>query len=44
VGTPWGGGTVFIDNVYFYKTSQVKLPIKFDQEENLQLLVEQVTH
>ena len=33
VGTPWGGGTVFIDNVYFYKTSQVKLPIKFDQEE-----------
>jgi hypothetical protein len=33
VGTPWAGGSVFIDNVYFYKASEVKLPIRFDQEE-----------
>ena len=26
-------GTVFIDNVYFYKASEVKLPIRFNQEE-----------
>ena len=33
VGTPWGGGSVFVDNVYFYKASEVKLPIRFNQEE-----------
>ena len=33
VGTPWAGGTAFIDNVYFYKASEVKLPIRFNQEE-----------
>jgi hypothetical protein len=33
VGTPWAAGSVFIDNVYFYKASEVKLPIRFDQEE-----------
>ena len=32
-GTPWAGGSVFIDNVYFYKASEVKLPIRFNQEE-----------
>jgi len=26
--------TLFIDNLYFYKSSPVKLPVKFDQEEN----------
>jgi hypothetical protein len=31
---PWGVNTVFIDNIYFYKASEVKLPIRFDQEEN----------
>jgi hypothetical protein len=30
---PWGVNTVFIDNIYFYKASEVKLPIRFDQEE-----------
>ena len=30
---PWAQGSVFIDNVYFYKASEVKLPIRFDQEE-----------
>jgi hypothetical protein len=34
VGTPWATGSVFIDNVYFYKASEVKLPIRFNQEEN----------
>ena len=34
VGTPWAAGSVFIDNVYFYKASEVKLPIRFNQEEN----------
>ena len=29
----WGTKTVFIDNIYFYKASEVKLPIRFDQEE-----------
>ena len=29
----WGNNTVFIDNIYFYKASEVKLPIRFDQEE-----------
>ena len=33
VGTPWAAGSVFIDNVYFYKASEVKLPIRFNQEE-----------
>ena len=32
VGTPWAAGSVFIDNVYFYKASELKLPIRFDQE------------
>ena len=32
-GTPWAAGSVFIDNVYFYKASEVKLPIRFNQEE-----------
>ena len=36
VGTPWGGGSVFIDNVYFYKASEVKLPIRFSQEEKFE--------
>ena len=36
VGSPWnagGFGTIFIDNLYFYKNSEVKLPIKFDEAE-----------
>ena len=36
VGSPWNGngfGTVFLDNIYFYKKSELKLPIKFDKEE-----------
>jgi len=36
VGTPWAGGSVFIDNVYFYKASEVKLPIRFNQEEKFE--------
>jgi len=28
-----GNKTVFIDNIYFYKKSEVKLPINFDEEE-----------
>ena len=36
VGTPWGGGSVFVDNVYFYKASEVKLPIRFSQEEKFE--------
>ena len=32
-GTPWAAGSVFIDNIYFYKASEVKLPIRFNQEE-----------
>ncbi|CAD0006409.1 PKD domain-containing protein [Flavobacterium chungangense] len=32
VGTPWAGGTVFIDNIYFYKTAaqSVQLPLDFE--------------
>ncbi|KAF2517689.1 hypothetical protein [Flavobacterium foetidum] len=32
VGTPWAGGTVFIDNIYFYKTpaEAITLPIDFE--------------
>lgn len=32
VGTPWAGGTVFIDNIYFYKTpaQSVQLPLDFE--------------
>lgn len=32
VGNPWAGGTVFIDNIYFWKTATVyaDLPITFD--------------
>lgn len=32
VGTPWAGGTVFVDNIYFYKTAaeSVKLPLDFE--------------
>jgi len=26
-------GTIFVDNIYFYKASEVKLPIRFNQEE-----------
>ena len=28
-----GSPTLFIDNIYFYKKSEIKLPIKFDKEE-----------
>jgi hypothetical protein len=28
-----GNKSVFIDNIYFYKKSEIKLPIKFDKEE-----------
>lgn len=36
VGDPWAGGTVFIDNIYFYKAPSelAKLPITFDSEAN----------
>lgn len=32
VGTPWAGGTVFIDNIYFYKAAgeSISLPIDFE--------------
>ncbi|PXY39114.1 hypothetical protein DMB65_19230 [Flavobacterium cheongpyeongense] len=32
VGTPWAGGTVFIDNIYFYKTAaqSIQLPLDFE--------------
>lgn len=32
VGTPWAGGSVFIDNIYFYKTpaALIELPIDFE--------------
>jgi hypothetical protein len=32
VGTPWAGGTVFIDNIYFYKTAaqSIELPLDFE--------------
>ena len=32
VGTPWAGGSVFIDNIYFYKapTQSLQLPIDFE--------------
>lgn len=32
VGTPWAGGTVFIDNIYFYKTpaQSIELPLDFE--------------
>jgi hypothetical protein len=32
VGTPWAAGTVFIDNIYFYKTPSqlIKFPIDFE--------------
>ncbi|MEL1254825.1 hypothetical protein AAEO57_13625 [Flavobacterium sp. DGU38] len=32
VGTPWAGGTVFVDNIYFYKTAaqSVQLPLDFE--------------
>jgi hypothetical protein len=33
---PWAQGSVFIDNVYFYKASEVKLPIRFSQEEKFE--------
>ena len=26
-------GTIFVDNIYFYKASEVKLPIRFNKEE-----------
>ncbi|WP_264565008.1 hypothetical protein [Flavobacterium sp. N3904] len=34
VGTPWAGGSVFIDNIYFYKTPSaaqtIQLPLDFE--------------
>ncbi|WP_264536932.1 PKD domain-containing protein [Flavobacterium sp. N1736] len=32
VGTPWAGGTVFVDNIYFYKTASqaIQLPLDFE--------------
>ncbi|WPR73011.1 hypothetical protein SLW70_07800 [Flavobacterium sp. NG2] len=32
VGTPWAGGSVFIDNIYFYKTptALIEMPIDFE--------------
>jgi hypothetical protein len=32
VGTPWAGGTVFVDNIYFYKTpaQSIELPLDFE--------------
>ncbi len=32
VGTPWAGGSVFIDNIYFYKTPSalIEMPIDFE--------------
>lgn len=32
VGTPWAGGSVFIDNIYFYKTpaALIELPLDFE--------------
>jgi hypothetical protein len=32
VGTPWAAGTVFIDNIYFYKgpTESIQMPIDFE--------------
>ena len=32
VGTPWAAGTVFIDNIYFYKdpAQSIKLPLDFE--------------
>jgi len=32
VGTPWAGGSVFIDNIYFYKTpsQSIALPLDFE--------------
>jgi hypothetical protein len=39
VGTPWAAGTVFIDNIYFYKESQVTsggvTPLTFETEFTL---------
>jgi hypothetical protein len=34
VGDPWAGGTVFIDNIYFYRAPSVpvKLPLTFDDD------------
>jgi len=34
VGTPWAGGTVFVDNIYFHKTATefADLPITFDSD------------
>ncbi|MWB96635.1 hypothetical protein GON26_19910 [Flavobacterium sp. GA093] len=32
VGTPWAGGSVFVDNIYFYKTPAqvIELPLDFE--------------
>jgi hypothetical protein len=32
VGTPWAGGSVFVDNIYFYKTPSqlIALPVDFE--------------
>ena len=36
---PWnpsGAGTIFLDNLYFWKANSVELPIKFDNEEKFE--------
>ena len=36
---PWnpsGAGTIFLDNIYFWKENSVELPIKFDNEEKFE--------
>ena len=31
-----GAGTIFLDNIYFWKENSVELPIKFDNEEKFE--------
>ena len=36
---PWnpsGAGTIFLDNIYFWKANSVELPIRFDNEEKFE--------
>jgi len=36
---PWnpsGAGTIFLDNIYFWKANSVELPIRFDKEEKFE--------
>ena len=35
VGTPWAGGTVFIDNIYFYKEPSASIALPLDFESSL---------